>query len=483
MGVSCSACRPTPRSSEHWLTNGRGPPWCRFQGPAAAGNPLAWMDPPYETVVPDVKGQSVVGSWIRLLQPDPNRRIESALHADHRQSAVEQVGEDPVCWATQVAYDTAAKVAHEMSGFGDDEAAIKTMQKGTESAAVHTLLSLDAGRIVGDVATPEVDEQMYEYVHRRIPLAAVWEGIRIGHAYFADTYMAACRELVPPDEQPVQLELISRILFQFVNPFSSSVGVTYTQEYDRWIASANAARDEMVRQIVAGERIDPDLARERLNYTIEHRHHAAFVLWQAEPNDERTTALQQVASDLLSALGATNTLLMAVGRTEVWAWGSSPARITDDSIADTALDDHNVGVAMGRILPDLDGFRQSHQQAVRVASTIRSSPLPLGTIHRYDEISLTTLIADDPEWADDFLQHELGPLFGDESYLRDLRETLLSYFESKRSPQAAAARLYVARNTVLYRLRRAEEVLGRPIDARELELWAALRVAAQLPLT
>lgn len=425
------------------------------------------------------KGKCVMGSWVRQLKPDPGRDIESALYPEHRKSAVDQVGEEPVRWATQVAYDMASRISGEMPGFGGGEGAIRTMQKGTESAAVHTLLSIDAGYIVGDVTTPEVAEQMREYVHRRVPLPAIWEAIRSGHAEFADIYMAACRELVPPEQQPAQLELISRILFQFVNPFTSGVGDAYTEQYEHWIASANAARDEMVRRVLSGDETDPDVAREKLNYTLEHRHHVALVLWQPEPDPHETTALQQTATELLGELGVRKTLLMAVGQTEVWAWGSSPAALADDAVAKLTVDNPRVAATAGRVGTGLEGFRSSHQEALRAATAIRRCPRALGRLHPYDDVSLIALLSSDGDWSTDFVQHELGALWGDENYLRELRETLLAYFECKRSPQAAAARLYVARNTVLYRLRRAEELLGHAIDARELELWAALRVAAQ----
>lgn len=425
------------------------------------------------------KAKSVMGSWVRQLKPKTGREIESALYPEHRTSAVEQVGEDPVRWATQVAYDMASRISGEMPGFGAGEAAIRTMQKGTESAAVHTLLSIDVGHIVGEITTPEVAEQMREYVHRRVPLPAIWEAIRSGHAEFADLYMSACRDLVPAEQQPAQLELISRILFQFVNPFTSGVGDAYTEQYEHWIASANAARDEMVRRVLAGDETNPDIAREKLNYTLEHRHHVALVLWQPEPDPHETTALQQTASELLAEIGVRKTLLMAVGQGELWAWGCSPAAIADDAVAGLKVDNQRVAVTAGRVRTGLDGFRSSHHQALRAAAAIRWCPHALGKLHPYDDVSLVALLSSAGEWSSDFVEHELGALWGEKSYQRELRETLLTYFECKRSPQAAAARLFVARNTVLYRLRRAEEMLGHAVDARELELWAALRIAAQ----
>ncbi len=53
--------------------------------------------------------------------------------------------------------------------------------------------------------------------------------------------------------------------------------------------------------------------------------------------------------------------------------------------------------------------------------------------------------------------------------------TLLTYLTSH-SPQSTANALHVARNTVSYRLANAAELLGRPVDERQLETWTALRL-------
>ena len=57
-----------------------------------------------------------------------------------------------------------------------------------------------------------------------------------------------------------------------------------------------------------------------------------------------------------------------------------------------------------------------------------------------------------------------------------LRETLTAYFEEGNSPVRAARRLGVHEKTVVYRVRKAEEVLGHAVGGRRAELELALRV-------
>ena len=57
------------------------------------------------------------------------------------------------------------------------------------------------------------------------------------------------------------------------------------------------------------------------------------------------------------------------------------------------------------------------------------------------------------------------------------RETLRHYLEAERSITTVAVELHVARGTVAYRVRKAEEVLGREVGERRFELHAALLLA------
>jgi DNA-binding PucR family transcriptional regulator len=63
-----------------------------------------------------------------------------------------------------------------------------------------------------------------------------------------------------------------------------------------------------------------------------------------------------------------------------------------------------------------------------------------------------------------------------------LRETVRVYLECNCSPRNAAARLNVVKNTVVYRVQRAEELLGRSVKEQQGILWTALHLAHILDL-
>jgi DNA-binding PucR family transcriptional regulator len=78
--------------------------------------------------------------------------------------------------------------------------------------------------------------------------------------------------------------------------------------------------------------------------------------------------------------------------------------------------------------------------------------------------------------ASDFVRAELGRLAETTERAENLRHTVRAYFAAGNSAAAAATELGVAERTVTYRLRRAEELIGRPLTGRRAELETALRL-------
>jgi DNA-binding PucR family transcriptional regulator len=132
-------------------------------------------------------------------------------------------------------------------------------------------------------------------------------------------------------------------------------------------------------------------------------------------------------------------------------------------------------VAVGSPGHGADGFRRSHQEAVlvrRVAERARAR----GITH-FADVSLDALMTHDLDEARRFVAAELGPLAAADDRTRRLSSTLRVFLEEGASFVRAARRLGVHENTVTYRVRRAEALLGHRVTERQLELRAALRVA------
>jgi DNA-binding PucR family transcriptional regulator len=89
---------------------------------------------------------------------------------------------------------------------------------------------------------------------------------------------------------------------------------------------------------------------------------------------------------------------------------------------------------------------------------------------------------EDPELIGDFMRRRLGGLAADDANTRRLRENVLVWLREGGSATRAAARLNTHRNTVLYRLQRVEEALGRSLGEDRLGLELALTLAERMGL-
>jgi DNA-binding PucR family transcriptional regulator len=77
----------------------------------------------------------------------------------------------------------------------------------------------------------------------------------------------------------------------------------------------------------------------------------------------------------------------------------------------------------------------------------------------------------------------LGSLAADDDHNARLRATLRVFLQEDGSFKATAERLTLHKNTVQYRVRKAEEGLGRPIDENRLHVELALLASQWLGAT
>jgi DNA-binding PucR family transcriptional regulator len=71
----------------------------------------------------------------------------------------------------------------------------------------------------------------------------------------------------------------------------------------------------------------------------------------------------------------------------------------------------------------------------------------------------------------------LGGLATDDEHHARLRDTLLVFLQTGGSYKTTAERLMLHKNTVQYRIRKAEESLGRPVGENQHNMELALRAS------
>jgi DNA-binding PucR family transcriptional regulator len=296
----------------------------------------------------------------------------------------------------------------------------------------------------------------------------------------ARAFMVACEDLLPDNQQSEAMRIVSEQLFDYIDEFSGSMASEYLNERDRWVTSAAAAREEVVRNLLEGKTSEPGPASAALNYDLS-RQHIAVLLW-FQPVHARADAaeLQRVAVDVLRHWGCSQQLLVPIGRSRLWAWGSRLELPPRPSIASYVPERRDVRLAHGLPADGAAGFRSSHREAEAAERFMRSRTDSGAWAISYGDVELMALLTADLPAAQVFVRRELGPLAAPGGQTADLRETLLTYLEEQNSPRAAAGRLHVSRNTVSYRVNRAEELLGPEWRRRRHELQTALLLVREL---
>jgi purine catabolism regulator len=142
-------------------------------------------------------------------------------------------------------------------------------------------------------------------------------------------------------------------------------------------------------------------------------------------------------------------------------------------------------VGVGRSRSGPQGVRQSQREAehaLRISARLKT-PRAVATFAALGLHRLLVAMTQHAE-MDDFYQQTAGALVAyDDRTGSGLMETLDAFFHSHGSPTDTAHRLHLHRNTVLYRLRRIEEIGGLRLDdpATRLNLHLCLRIRDVLP--
>jgi DNA-binding PucR family transcriptional regulator len=318
----------------------------------------------------------------------------------------------------------------------------------------------------------------HELVHRGVALPALLRAYRLGHGLAERRLEEAAGELeIEPEIRWRVLARISHHLFAYIDAVCTDLVDDYEQERAQWIRGAAAARAELVSAIVGRDPVDARLASEKLRYDVSRRH-VALIVW-ADPRQTTDGSLEREATTLAAALGGGPVLTVPIGERVVWAWTSGDQLIDDPTAVGHRMGE-GVRGAIGTCLKGLAGMADSHDEAVVTRRVAELRSLRPGTVVGYRAADLTALLTADPVEAVRFTDAELGQLLEDTDDAARLRATIRVYLEENRSPARAARRLGIHRNTVVYRVKQTEQLLGHAIEQRRLQLEVALRLSEMI---
>jgi hypothetical protein len=409
------------------------------------------------------------GSWVRRLGAHDRAGYDHACSEQTRQEFTELLGPAAVAWSVAAAREITAAVLRELPRFAAGVGERRAVAKGIEGGVLCVLASVYSGAVVDPATTPEVPQTAREWVHLGVPLHEVWMAVRHAHRRLAGRLLTACQDLVPVSAQAIELQHMLRLAFECVDALIEGLGEAYAVESDRWHATAAAVQEELVNAVLSGAAaLDLDLVAQKLRYELRRRHHVGIVVWQ-HGSVAPAARLQDTALAWLEGSGAEQTLLMPRGQSLLYAWGNRRGPFpSGQTPADGAA-----RVAVGGAGYGAAGFRETYREADDAHRVALAMPGLASQVVPFSSVSLLATLSPDSARVRRFVARELGELAADDPNTRTLRRTLRAYLET-RNAKATAAQLVIARNTVFYRLRRAEALRGMRIDERQLELWMAL---------
>ena len=271
------------------------------------------------------------------------------------------------------------------------------------------------------------------------------------------------------------------VSFEYVDIVSEQLTHEYEAERARWHANQNSVRFATIAEILAGEPLDVPTAEAILGYRLR-QHHLGVVLWRSR---DRSAAelrdLERFLAKLASALGsASQPLFVPQDKLSAWGWislGRKAAPLAAGELQKVPdLDAAGVYMALGDCGAGVTGFRTTHieaRSAYELALLAQDAAPPI-TSFAEPGVRAASLLAGDLDATRRLVRTALGALAVDTEPTARLRETLATFLGVQGSYAATAELMHLHKNTVKYRIAKAVEARGRPLDDDRLNLELAL---------
>jgi hypothetical protein len=421
-------------------------------------------------------------NWMESLRPTSNGPGDGpASDPEIIASAEAEIGAAATAWAAEAAAEIVRQVDEDFSLAGTPGMMTGTEREGCEASLLTTLIGLHRGTAAADIVAPRgAQENVRLSVRQGVPIGSVLRTVWACHTRVQDALLAVIEREVPADRMVAEVRELNAALFSYVNSYVSDLMLGYEDELALWHGRLPAERLRVLTAILGGE--EPGEDAERILGIRLGRHHLIALAWPATSGHiaDRDAARQRFGADAAQALGAAGVLSVEYQGTTLFWWGFNTRQ--DPSVVNVLRAvprPHWIRLAAGRPGSALAGLRESHleaQQAARVARLSRRQEF-----WDYDDAGMLALLVADPQGAARFVQVQLAGLLGPDQKLNDIRDTLRHFLLAGSSRLAAAQALHLATNTVAYRVKRAAELLDRPINENQAVTLAALEMAHTFP--
>lgn len=413
------------------------------------------------------------------------------MAAEHPEAAkqLSVVAENVGSHLSEVSRDIGDHVIAEIPELRGDETVIKILQASI-AENVATLLhifenDITLDKIEGPAAALEYARRLAQ---RGISLSAMVRAYRIGHWRFLQWCLDELnRQDADEDLATATNRRMLRVSFGYIDRVTEHVIAVYQQERDHWLLSQTAARAARVRDILTEKDVDLNWAEPALGYPLR-QNHLGLVAWlpTLTGGGEGLAKLHRITNEIAQKLDCpARPLFVPRDAMFSWAWlplgshGDVPWKQVSDVVEHS---DPSVHVCAGRVGYGIEGFRSTHRQAVRTQElAAAASPVPQFT--NFSHVGPIALMATNIDDMRTWVWGILGPLAVDDESSARLRETVQIFLGTGCSYTATASAQILHKNTVQYRIRKAEEILGYSVQQGHIDLEVALLAVEYLGST
>jgi DNA-binding PucR family transcriptional regulator len=313
-----------------------------------------------------------------------------------------------------------------------------------------------------------------------VPISALLRTYRLGQAVFQQVVLTEIsRADIDSATVAAAAEILSTVGFAYVDRISEEVVAAYQQEHDDWMRSRAAARSARVTALLGNTDADLVEVEKTLNYRLDQAH-IALVAWTTKaPAADRLARVERAVTQISKDLASPRAPLTVVrDDSTVWAW---LPRANVEPVTVAASADAAVRIAVGDPAGGADGFRRSHRQARHAQLVALTADVDAQRpVTAWADVGAVALMCADRDALADWVQDTLGGLATQDESMTRLRDTLSIFLSTGGSFTSSAQLLHMHKNTVQYRIRKAEEVLGRPLSARRRDVELALQACELL---
>jgi PucR C-terminal helix-turn-helix domain len=324
-----------------------------------------------------------------------------------------------------VSEDVYEVILREIPELHDDQPVLALLASSVHSN-VGTCLQIMQHQI--ELSAVQAPAASLEYARRRAqrgtPLTALLRAYRLGHTCFSDWLL---RELArqADDAQMITAATLgmSKIVAGYVDQTSEEIVAAYTRERERWLRNRSAARAARIRDLLSGQRINVSATETTLGYRLR-QYHVGLVCWAGDATAavDNITRLEHAISHVAGKAACVGEpVFLPHDESSAWAW--LPRAVAFSEVAPVAMMLGSADLLRAWVLATLAGLATDDEHHAR------------------------------------------------------LRDTLLAFLQSGGSYKTTAERLMLHKNTVQYRIRRAEESLGRQVSENQHDVELALRAS------